>query len=327
MVDHVATDEPSAAQAKPPRLTRIYALKDPRDGLVRYVGKTVAPIHIRLSNHISAAVKDGKDTYVCRWIRLLNAAGIRPIAEHIETVGDGWAEREAYWIGWHRAQGALLTNVTLGGEGSLGWRHSPEVKALIGAAAKATAQRMALAGIKRASFSAESRALIAANSRGRTHTAESRALIGAAHRGMKHTAEALAKMSEASKGRVISPEHRAIISALHTGKVNSAETRARMSIAQTGRVHSDETRERIRAARLGTVASDETRARLSAAKRGHAVTAETRERLRIVKTGGVHSPQSIARMVEAKKNISPETRAKMSAGQKRRFGKPEPPSK
>lgn len=324
MAEPLGIGEPLTAQATAPRLTRIYVLKDPRDGLVRYVGKTVAHVHIRLSSHISAALKDGKDTYVCRWIRVLNAAGIRPVAEQIETVGDAWAEREAHWIGWYRSQGALLTNVTLGGEGALGWRHTEEVRASIGIAARAAAEVRSLAGIKRQPATAETRAIIAANSRGRTHTAESRALIGAAHKGKIVSAATLARMSEALQGRVISPEHRAIISALHTGKVNSAETRARMSIAQTGRVHSAETRERIRAARLGTVASAETRARLSAAKLGHVVTVETRERLRLAKTGCTHSPEALARMVEAKRNIPPETRARMSAGQKRRFGKSDP---
>lgn len=317
----IGIDDLLATQVSPPRLTRIYVLKDPRDGAVRYVGKTVAQVRIRLSNHITAAIRDGKDTYVCRWIRKLHADGVQPTVEMIDTAGDDWAKREAYWIDWYWTRGAKLTNVTLGGEGTLGFRHTAEMRALIGVAASASAQSRSAAGLKRAPLSAEYRAKIALNSAGRTHTPESRALIGAAHRGMKHTDEARAKMSAALTGRTLSPEHKAAVGAAHLGKVNSPETRARMSLAQTGRVHSTETRARISAIRTGTTASDETKERIRTAVTGRKHTEETKQRLRESHTGRVHSPGAIARMVEVKRNISPETRARMSVGQQRRFAK------
>lgn len=110
-------------------------LKDPRNEEVRYVGKTVQKLANRLSFHISFA-KTGKNHKSC-WIRSLLSSGLRPIIQNIETVlgSDGWEDREKYWISYYNKDNRL-TNMTLGGDGIISYKHTDESKRKIGEAAK-----------------------------------------------------------------------------------------------------------------------------------------------------------------------------------------------
>ncbi len=90
----------------------IYVLKDPRNGEVRYVGKT-NNLERRLDHHIREAKKREK-TYKARWIRGLLAEGIKPVAEVLETCDEStWQERERFWI----AHFDQLVNTSVGGIG------------------------------------------------------------------------------------------------------------------------------------------------------------------------------------------------------------------
>lgn len=106
------------------RVTRIYVLRDPRTGEVRYVGKTALSLAGRMSAHRRDA-RGGRQTHSAKWIRALLRAGIEPIAQVIEEVAEGWAERERFWIAHFRAQGARLTNLADGGGGVIGWKMPP----------------------------------------------------------------------------------------------------------------------------------------------------------------------------------------------------------
>lgn len=102
----------------------IYALYDPREAPAadpRYVGKTSKAIGRRLVEHIRVAKGENKD-WRSRWIRSLLEDGVRPeIVAIEENVDDDLAsEREAYWIAVLKADGARLTNLTDGGDGTPG---------------------------------------------------------------------------------------------------------------------------------------------------------------------------------------------------------------
>lgn len=109
-------------------------LRDPRADqisltTVRYVGKTIAPLRQRLKGHLSKAANLKSDKYnlwVARWIRTLAASGLCPTISVIEEVGADWAVREAYWIAHCREIGAILTNLTAGGEGTYGRKATQE---------------------------------------------------------------------------------------------------------------------------------------------------------------------------------------------------------
>jgi GIY-YIG catalytic domain-containing protein len=97
----------------------IYALIDPRDDTVRYVGVT-RDVYFRLSRHVKDASKmDRKGT----WINGLEQLGLSPELEILETVEletielnadiDVVAlEREKYWIHEFLKSGAPLLNIS-----------------------------------------------------------------------------------------------------------------------------------------------------------------------------------------------------------------------
>ncbi len=95
----------------------IYALKDPRDGQIRYVGQTKRTPEKRLYFHL----KDQRKTRNRSWLASLSSAGLSAEIEVLELVEDGrWADRERFWIAHYRSVGCNLNNHTDGGEGSPG---------------------------------------------------------------------------------------------------------------------------------------------------------------------------------------------------------------
>ena len=101
----------------------VYALIDPRSLLIRYVGKSVHTGSERLKQHLKHAA-DGDGSHRSNWIRQLNASGLAPEVDVLET-GE-WSldqvnVREMYWIDCLRNSPlANLTNMTDGGDGA-GW--------------------------------------------------------------------------------------------------------------------------------------------------------------------------------------------------------------
>jgi hypothetical protein len=95
----------------------IYTLNHPLTEEVRYVGVTHRKA--RLNEHLSKA-RNGR-TRVAAWVRSLLRSGSRPQMHIVEIgQGEGWPQRERYWIALFSKQGAKLTNLTSGGEGAVG---------------------------------------------------------------------------------------------------------------------------------------------------------------------------------------------------------------
>jgi group I intron endonuclease len=200
----------------------IYALSDPRNGVVRYVGKANNPKR-RLAMHLRKASKGQEHNHRICWLLGLIRAGIRPIISILETgIGSGWQEAEKKWIRAFRDLGNDLVNATDGGEGTEGYVQSMEHRAKISDAMKRT-------------MTPERRARIAETSLGRRHTPESKAKLSAKHR-----------------GKTLSPEHRAKLGAAHVGNPyeykHSLETKAKISASNKGKQPSAETRAKLVAA-------------------------------------------------------------------------------
>lgn len=153
-------------------MTTIYALVDPRDGEVRYVGKTQAPAH-RLIRHLWDARNGLDQTHRSRWIRQLLALGLAPEMRAIELVESSAAAAvERSWIASFRASGSRLTNLTDGGEGAPGRK-----------------------------WTVTSRAKIVAARTGKRHTPETRARISQSKRGRPLSATHRARIAAALHGR------------------------------------------------------------------------------------------------------------------------------
>jgi hypothetical protein len=105
----------------------IYYLSDSK-GNIRYVGKTNQYLKQRLYAHILEC-KSERRSYKISWIKSLLNKGERPIIEVIDEVPEGeWQFWEQYWIEQFRQWGFNLTNLTIGGQGGNGYKHTSDSK-------------------------------------------------------------------------------------------------------------------------------------------------------------------------------------------------------
>jgi group I intron endonuclease len=240
----------------------IYALIDPINGDVRYIGKTI-DLKVRFRLHLN---QTWKNIHKNNWIKALLAQGKEPIMEVIETIPNSddtdWQIRETHWIQFYRALGSPLTNLDTGGIG--GKKRSEETKLKIGLSQKG--KRLSdrhIQFLKERSISPETRMRLSAANKGRLVSLELAALRGAAQKGLKrsdefkekqrlaglnrrHSAETIAKMKDLHANR--DPAINAKISATKTGVKDSPETREKKRLMRIGKKHSPETIQRMREA-------------------------------------------------------------------------------
>jgi len=96
----------------------IYGLKDPRDGLIYYVGKTINP-RGRFKNHLDGDCNANKTA----WIQDLAIRGLKPEMLILATATQKtWPALERKWIRDGLEMGWPLTNATSGGESSYLYR-------------------------------------------------------------------------------------------------------------------------------------------------------------------------------------------------------------
>ena len=94
----------------------IYSLIDPRDNIVKYVGKTMFTLNKRFKEHLrNSTYEKIKDIPVYVWINELKSLSLTPIIKLIEEVDCIDINiKEKYWINYYN--GNELKNVICGGE-------------------------------------------------------------------------------------------------------------------------------------------------------------------------------------------------------------------
>ena len=283
-----------ASSAGDRRPYAIYALTDPRETddikRIRYVGKG-RPLK-RYRAHIHCARREGpirctlgvRHTHCCNWLRNVLVAGLLPGQRILEWTSprDG-GERERAWIRSLREQGAHLTNLTDGGEGTPGYKQLPETIAKKSAAQKGkkpspetvAAARLANIGNKyavghyfRASEGTKLRMSAArmGNKNNLGHHPSKETLAK-----MKGNKNALGcKWSSESRAKMMGNKN-ALGNKNRLGHHASEETKLRMSAAHIGNKNALGSK-----GRLGQYPSEETLAKMSAAKRGKKLSVETK---------------------------------------------------
>lgn len=130
----------------------VYALIDPRYDEVRYVGTSTEPwarVYLPYvenrpwQSHVAQALAGGK-SHKDFWIQGLAADGMLPTMAILEWGVwsiESCAEREIWWIAFHRRLGAKLTNQSDGGEQTPLWKMSDDTKALIARRTREAMQR------------------------------------------------------------------------------------------------------------------------------------------------------------------------------------------
>lgn len=200
----------------------IYAIIDGTNDF-EYIGQTTKTVEERFKQHAQA------DSYIGHVIRArgedLFVVAVLKVC-HSKDELDFW---ERHFIKLRNTKAPNGYNLTDGGEGTLGHKHSPETLKKLSKAHK---------GIKK---SPEAREKLSRSLRGRKFTPEHCANISASKRGEKHpnygkhrSAETRERISEANKGKVFTPEHCEHISEAKKGQIPSDETRDRMSEARRG---------------------------------------------------------------------------------------------
>lgn len=88
----------------------IYALLDPREGIPRYIGKTLAPEQ-RFSEHLSLSETKDKNSAKGQWIASLLIKGYRPVMvllDRVKRTDEVQAEKQ--WIAHFEKLGVNLVN-------------------------------------------------------------------------------------------------------------------------------------------------------------------------------------------------------------------------
>lgn len=106
----------------------LYTLSDPKTNLVRYVGKTCVHPNIRYAQHLFQWKRSKRLTHVNSWIKKLHNNNLKPILTVIDdqVPKELIHTREIDLIKLYKACGANLCNMTMGGEGTLGYKHSQD---------------------------------------------------------------------------------------------------------------------------------------------------------------------------------------------------------
>ena len=175
----------------------IYVLKHPDNLEIKYVGKTISKLNIRLGKHIANAKGNKHNKHLSNWILKILKDNKKPIIELLEVCNqNNWEEREQYWISYF----PNLLNITLGGDGCKGLKHNP----------------LTIAKLKKIN-------------KGRKHTQEFKDKLSLRLKGKPLTEDYKLKIGKANKGKKASLETKKKLSLAHKGIVQSDETKRKRS--------------------------------------------------------------------------------------------------
>ncbi len=196
----------------------IYGLVDPRNGELRYVGKSSQGL-TRPQSHACPSNLTER-THKGHWVKSLVDLGLKPDILVLEVRPDANSlnEAECFYIAYFRQLGCNLTNATTGGDGAPGNRASETARA------KMSASKL---GRKQSPEHIRARSLAL---KGHKVSEDTRAKIGAVHKGNTYCVGR--KFSEISRAKMSA----SVSSTSWTkGKKLSDETRAKMSEAAKAR--------------------------------------------------------------------------------------------
>jgi hypothetical protein len=217
----------------------VYALVDPITSGPFYIGKGHGK---RCQQHLKESYDRSDNKRKWHRIDLIRSQGSEPLIEILmqtESEHEALAREKALIAHWGRIgfeEGGILTNLTKGGDGVSGYKHTEDTKQL--------------ASRPKGKPSEETKQKISASTKGRTFNANSRR-----------------KMSESAKnawknGREVSPNSIAAI----VGRKKTEEEKAKIRSKLKGRVVPDDERQRMLANKPEMTA--EIRSKISATKKG-----------------------------------------------------------
>jgi hypothetical protein len=194
------------------------------------------------------------------WKNIVNKYGHRVeiIEDNLEF--DVCKEREIYWISFYGRSDlneGTLVNMTNGGDGTLGYKHSKEhlekmSKLLKGRIISEEAKQKISKARTGSKASEETKLKIKIASTGRYHSEQSKKKIKDAHIGKKFSKEHIKNMSLSRLGTKYSDERKQKMKFEGMyGKKHSDESKKKMSERQLGKEYSDETKKKMSDSKIG----------------------------------------------------------------------------
>lgn len=210
----------------------IYSLNCPITGAPKYIGKTIKSLNNRLFGHLN----EYRCTKKGNWIKSLRRKSLIPIIEMVDEVDrlkiDFW---EKHYISLYKSWGFDLKNMTTGGEGWSGGKHTSESKLKMSASLKGKVsprKGVILSDSIKKKISDSKIGTIAWNKGkngiglGRIVSSETRIKIGNGNRGKKVSIDTINKI----KGTFFKKGE----PSWNTGKKMSEEMRRNMSLSRKG---------------------------------------------------------------------------------------------
>lgn len=206
--------------------TIIYGLVDPFSGFVRYIGQSTNGVRRAKVHSYPVQLQIQRHTHKSRWLsKLKTTGGPKIVVLEVVPSVDQLSDYERFWIAQGRGLGWPLTNITDGGEGLLGYKHSVVTK-----------KKIQLANL------------------GKKFSAASRAKMGEAKR--NPSAEARQNMRKAQLGRPapkISKAGRERMRRSKEGVPRDTETKEKLRYAHVGKTWREDA---ITGRRIVTMASE-----------------------------------------------------------------------
>lgn len=244
----------------------IYVLRDPSNvSKTMYVGWT-EDMTKRYLDHLSEA-RRGNKRYVYSWIRSLTSRGVKPemFLEKKLPPFAIWQAEEQATIAHYKAQGIKLCNLTDGGEGCPGYKHTEDSlkrmsqcktgKPLSDEHKQAMMRKgLPIEEIAELYKSGESmlqleRIFGINHNTIRYHLEHS----GVELREERFTEAAKQRISESLTGRKLTEEHKQNISNGQLGRVQTEETRSKISAGHKGKVLTEGHRQKLSDAKKGKI--------------------------------------------------------------------------
>lgn len=204
-------------------IAKIYVLKHPVNGEIRYVGRTIQNLNERLRRHIN-------DKSICHrtnWILSLKNQELKPLIEEIQSVeNDKSGEIERFWMDHFTKIGCKLTNGTEGAEMGCYYKRS-----------EITKEKIRQATIKQFK-DPKAREAVSKVHKGKTISDRNKKAVGLAAKkrwenfralGLKMSDEFCNKLSKSCIGRKISKETKLKISKKLKGIKKSPSHRANLA--------------------------------------------------------------------------------------------------
>lgn len=244
-----------------------------------YIGKTSLNFRERARQHFASLRRNDHENQYLQ--RAFNKYGeecfVWAALEHCPT--DQLNERETYWIRFLSARSPHGFNLTYGGEGITGYKHTDEMRRSISERNKGNKHSL---GFK---HSEETKKRMSESRKGKRFPNR----VSRGRLGQKNSEETRRKISEARKGIKLTGEHRQKISEAGRKRRHTEESKRKIGEANRRRVFSEETLKKMSEATKRQMSSDEARRHLSEVHKGKTITEEHRKQISEAMSGE-HNP-------------------------------------